>query len=223
LHVAGLKTVEASVWRKCAAIYLEKMWLGQGELDRRLVAKFSSSPVTCEMLRDLCSPAKYGVARTVPGHGPQKYLKFADMLNHYQDTVMTRVNVPDIIEQELASMRKAYGKGFPSAISKALWMMKQHPVVIYDSFAWNGLQRLGLAPGSDYRTYFNSWFKFFDKNDTQYGLADALSWLPCSPVASSLIQAGRVDASEIQRLAASQLFRNRVTDIHLYCAGGGTL
>lgn len=199
------------------------MWFGQGEQDRRLVANFSSNAVTCEMLRDLCSPAKYGVARTVPGHGPQKYLKFADMLNRYRDTAMTRANVPDIIEQELANMRKAYGKGFLSAIAKAFWMMKQHPVVIYDSYAWNGLQRLGLAPGSSYRTYFDSWFKFFDKGDTQKGLADALSWLPCSPAASSLIQARRVDASEIQRLAASELFRNRVTDIHLFYAGGGTL
>jgi hypothetical protein len=148
--------VATGVWRECAEIYLGKMWFGQGEQDRRLVSSFSNS-VTCEMLRDLCSPAKYGVARTVPGNGSQKYKRFADMLNGCRNIVMTRENVPDIIELELANMLRAYGRGFLSAITKAFWMMKQHPVVIYDSNAWTGLQRLKLEPGyNGYRTYFNS-------------------------------------------------------------------
>jgi hypothetical protein len=216
--------VETHFWRDCAEIYLEKMWFGQGEQDKRLVAEFSNGVVTCEMLRDLCSPAKYGVARTVPGHGPDKYKRFADMLNGYHNTVMTRENVPGIIEREFVNMRNTYGKGFLSAITKAFWMMKQHPVVIYDSNAWKGLQRLGLAPGSDgYPTYFNSWFRFFDDPQTQNGLDEALSWLPESSSASGLIESGRTDASEIGRLALSPLFRNRVTDIRLFYAGGGVL
>ena len=216
--------METSIWRECAKIYLEKMWFGQGEQDKRLVANFSSGVVTCEMLRDLCSPAKYGVARTVPGHGSDKYKRFADMLNGYRNTVMTRETVPGIIEREFVNMRKAYGRGFLSAITKAFWMMKQHPVVIYDSNAWKGLHRLGLAPGSDgYRTYFNSWFTFFDDAQTQNGLDEALSWLPESSSASGLIESGRADTSEIGRLALSPLFRNRVTDIRLFYAGGGVL
>jgi hypothetical protein len=212
------------MWRESAQVYLGKMWLGQGEQDKRLVANFSNGVVTCEMLRDLCSPAKYGVARTVPGHGPDKYDRFADMLNNYRNTAMTRENVPGIIEREAVNMQKAYGRGFLSAITKAFWMMKQHPVVIYDSYAWKGLHRLGLAPGNDgYRTYFNSWFRFFDDPDTRNGLDEALSWLPGSPSARGLIESGRADESEIGRLALSPLFRNRVTDIRLFYAGGGLL
>lgn len=73
---------------------------------------------------------------------------------------MTRENVPGIVDLEIGSMREAYGgRSICSAISKALWMMKRHPVVILDSFARQGLQRLGLRPGHDtYRECFNSWF-----------------------------------------------------------------
>ena len=210
-------------WRQYAEIYLDKMWFGQGELDRGLVNGFSNT-VTCEMLRDLCSPAKYGVARTVPGYGPQKYERFAKMLNGYRRTVMTRKNVPEIVERELANMLKAYGRGFLSAITKAFWMMKQHPVVIYDSYAWKGLQRLRLNPGYyGYRTYFDSWFRFFDDPDTQNSLDDALAWLPESPAANSLVEVGKASRSEITNLAASSLFRNRVTDIRLFYEGGGFL
>ena len=59
------------IWRQCAEDYLAKMWFGQGELDRQLVKDFSTGLVTCEKLRDLCSPLKYGVARTIPGHGKE--------------------------------------------------------------------------------------------------------------------------------------------------------
>ncbi len=211
-------------WKRCAEIYLEKMWFGQGELDSRLVTSFSNNVVTCEMLRDLCSPTKYGVARTVPGHGPGKYKRFAEMLNSYRNTLMTRVNVPDIIEQEGANMRRAYGRGFLSAISKAFWMMKQHPVAIYDSYAWEGLRRLGLAPGYDgYRSYFDSWFRFFDNSDTQDGLDEAVSWLQESIPARGLVKGGKIGAIEFGRLVASPLFRNRVADIRLFYEGGGVL
>jgi len=50
-----------------------------------------------------------------------------------------------------------------------------------------------------------------------------LSWLPQSPAAKALVQSSKADSQEIQRLAESALFRNRVTDIRLFYAGGGTL
>jgi hypothetical protein len=224
VQAGGDRTVETGIWRKCAEIYLEKMWFGQNEQDRWLVSAFSEGAVTCEMLRDLCSPTKYGVARTVPGHGPEKYGRFAEMLSSYRSTVMTRENVPEIIEGEFANMQKAYGRGFLSAITKAFWMMKQHPVVIYDSKARSGLRQLRPAPEyEDYRSYFNAWFRFFDDPHTQNGLDDGLSWLPESPAARALIKGGKTDSEEIQRLSASTLFRNRATDIRLFYAGGGVL
>ena len=216
--------METDIWRRSAEIYLEKMWFGQNEQDRRLVLAFSRGAVTCEMLRDLCSPAKYGVARTVPGHGPGKYERFAEMLNRHRDTVMTKQNTAEIVEGSLADMQVAYGKGFLSAITKALWMMKQHPVVIYDSNARAGLRKLRPAREyKDYRSYFDAWFRFFDEPDTQSGLDDGLSWLPHSPAAKALVRSSKADSQEIQRLAESALFRNRVTDIRLFYAGGGTL
>lgn len=216
--------METDIWRRSAEIYLQKMWFGQNEQDRRLVRKFSRGAVTCEMLRDLCSPAKYGVARTVPGHGPGKYERFAEMLNSHRDTAMTKQNTPAIIERSLADMQLIYGRGFLSAITKALWMMKQHPVVIYDSNARGGLRKLRPAPEyKDYRSYFDAWFRFFEEPDTQTGLDDGLSWLPESPAAKVLVQSGKADSREIQRLAESELFRNRVMDIRLFYAGGGTL
>lgn len=80
---AGERAMETDIWRRSAEIYLEKMWFGQNQQDRRLVSAFSHGAVTCEMLRDLCSPAKYGFARTLPGHGPRKYERFAEMLNRH--------------------------------------------------------------------------------------------------------------------------------------------
>lgn len=55
-----LSVVETALWRECAEIYLAKMWFGQDEQDKRLVASFSNGAVTCEMLRDLCSRGNTG-------------------------------------------------------------------------------------------------------------------------------------------------------------------
>lgn len=147
-------------WRECAEHYLEQWW-GQ---DRRFVEEFSDGEVTCETLRRFFY--WYGVARTIPGNveklgAEKKYKSFADMLNNYRDSAITRENVPEIIDVEVVKMGTAYGRYPWSATSKAFWMMKQHPVVIYDNYAWRGLQKLRLAPGyKTYRQYFNSWFRF---------------------------------------------------------------
>jgi hypothetical protein len=74
-------------------------------------------------------------------------------------------------------------------------MMKRHPVVIFDNFAWQGLQRLGLKPGdSTYREYFDLWFRFFEQEDTKDGLDDALEWLRNSPYTQSLLEEGYIRA-----------------------------
>ena len=144
-------------WRRCAECYIEEIWWPQ---DRDLLRHFAG-PVTNTLLHSLC--VSYRVARTIPGSGLAKYQPFVDMLNSHRETVLTKENTPEIIEDELANMYKIFGKNILSAITKALWMMKQHPVAIYDSYAWEGLRRLGLKPGyGGYRAYYEAWFKFFD-------------------------------------------------------------
>jgi hypothetical protein len=148
----------------------------------------------------------------VPGSGPDKYKQFAAMLNGYRETTIERQDVPSIIEKELASMKSVYQKGFLSAITKAFWMMKGHPIVIYDSNARKGLRYFSLDPGrhSDYRTYFDSWFSFFDRPEIQLGLTDAADWL---------LEKKKIQDEQLRNFIKSEHFRNRVTDIRLFFAG----
>lgn len=195
--------------RWCARHYL-KQWC---EGDREFFLGFSGG-VTCELLRKMC--LNYEVDRTVPGHGLEKYKQFAEMLDRYRKTEVTLQTVPEIIEEELENMRRAYGKPFLSAITKAFWMMKRHPVVIYDSKARKGLRHYGFPPGhSNYRLYFNSWFKFFDTDDTKHGLDDALAWLRKS---STVPKKHKLPTEEFEELAGSEWFRNRVVDMRLFYA-----
>lgn len=212
-------------WRQYAQIYLERMWFGQGELDRRLVETFKN-PVTCEMLAGLFS--MYGVARNFLGNDTERYQGFVEMLNSYRDTEMTRDKVPGIIERELDNMNKIYGFNPLSATTKSFWMMKQHPIVIRDKYSCEGLKSRGFAPSDSYRSYFDCWFKFFDDPETQKGLDDALSRLPDSAAAQKIVKRGGEGkgeevAAEIRWLADSQLMRNRVTDMRLFYEGGGFL
>jgi hypothetical protein len=203
-------------WRGCAENYLKVTWI---PFDRAAVPDFVVGKLTCETLNHLC--VEYSVARTIPGNGTGKYRQFLDMLNRHRETVMTRENVPCIIEQELSNMRQAYGAGFLSAITKAFWMMRQHPVVIYDGYAWEGLRRLGLEPGYDgYRSYYASWFRFFDNRNTQRELDEALSWLPESEYIRGLIRDGVMDAPSLKSISDSQWLRNRVADRYLTRIGG---
>jgi len=134
---------------------------------------------------------------------------------------MTKQNTTFVIEQELANMDQIYGKNFLSAITKAFWMMKQHPIVIYDSYAWEGLKRLRFAPGySRYSTYYDAWFRFFDNPDTQRSLDEAVSWLPRSPYAQRLLDKGKTDVASLKSIAESQWLRNRVADRYLTTTGG---
>lgn len=210
-----------ATWRQCAEYYLKELWCPD---DRRLVRAFSATEVTCDVLHDLC--CRYGVVRTIPGRVEEvgvdkKYGPLAKMLNSNRAKAMAREDVAEIIDREVINMRKEYGRNLWSAISKAFWMMKQHPVVIFDKFAWQGLQRLRLAPGyKTYREYFDSWFRFFEQADTKRGLDDALEFLPSSPCVQDLLLTGDLDASELSRLTDSVWFRNRVTDIRLCCEGG---
>lgn len=204
-------------WRRCAIEYLE-FWCS---IDRQLVRDFSTE-ITCTKLADLFSPKKYKVARTVRGHGPEKYVPFAQMLNALRDVAATRESVPAIVEQACCDASKLYGKLLPSAISKALWMMKGHPVVIYDRLATKGLRRTGYPFGGLYQPYFAAWFGFFDKPDTKAILDDVTAWIPSSPDARKLVEMGQIGGIELMDLAACPRFRNRVLDVWLFNKGSSS-
>jgi hypothetical protein len=211
----AVSTIAKGSWRWCAEDYLKEIWWPQ---DRQLVREFSGK-VNCEMLHNLC--VLYRVARTVPGYGIEKYLPFVEMLNSYRETVMTKESVPEIIEQELSKMVQVYGRSFLSAITKAFWMMKQHPIAIYDSYARRGLRRRRLSSSyPSYREYHRAWFDFFEHPDTRNAINDVISWLPESPSVQSLLRSGELDAHELRSLSESMWFRNRVADRRLCFEGG---
>ncbi len=106
---------------------------------------FSSGTLTCEAVDEVCR--KYRVNRNFEGYSIRKYQMFADILNAHRMTQLTKHNVSGVVTQMLTEMRVACGKLLTSAVTKAFWTMKQHPVVIYDAYAWEGLRRLGLSPG----------------------------------------------------------------------------
>lgn len=204
------KVTDIASWQSCAEYYLRDLY----PLDRDFVRQFSGRQVTCEMLRELASRDNYGVARSIPGRIEElgvegKYRPFANMLNKYQTATMTRETVPDIIDREVENMREPYkGNHLWSAISKAFWMMKQHPVVIYDSYADKGLRIEGLRPGdTTYRQYFEAWFQFFERDDTVNALNETVSWAKVSY------------SSEVHSIPQSWL-RNRFADIWLAVRGG---
>jgi len=206
-------------FRSCAEYYLDQWYT----LDRDLVAGFSNRPVTCKVLADMASPRKYKVARTISGHGVAKYQPLADLLNAHRATSMTRDNVPTVMEHAVSQMAKFYSRQFVSALSKAFWMMKGHPVVIYDSQAREGLRHHGLPAGDgDYRVYFKSWYTVFDDPKTQQGLDDAVEWLLTSGNAKRLIAKYATTLHEVERLVRSDSFRNRVLDIYFFYYRGAS-
>ncbi|PYX06411.1 MAG: hypothetical protein DMG85_13370, partial [Acidobacteria bacterium] len=74
-----------------------------------------------------------------------------------------------------------------------------------------GLRYFNLNPGdNDYRTYFNSWFTFFDRRETQDGLTDAVEWL---------LKTKKIKDENLRDFVKSDDFRNRVTDMRLFYAG----
>lgn len=197
----------------------------QNDLDKTLVEEFKAG-VSCENLHSLFS--KYGVIRTIPLNVPRRLERFVDMLKKYEDKQINRQEFPGIVEKELEDLRKIYGKGPLSAITKAFFMTKpQHSsaIAIYDGNTWEGLHRRGLEPGyNGYSAYHKAWFIFFDDPATEKGLKDALAWLPESPAAKRLLaERGEAVAAEINTLAAGPLMRNRVTDMRLFYEGGGYL
>lgn len=227
VSVAPTTAPEKGSWRWCAENYLINIWW---EMDRQFIQQFSGA-VTCSILDELCRI--YRVARTIPGMFMTKYQPLADALNRHagtvftrsaaaQRTVLTRDDVPLIVEGELTALFRAYGRDPLSALTKGLWMMKQHPVVIYDSTAYEGMKLVGLKPGYRYQSYYDAWFEFFERPETQNAIDDAVAWAPTCPSAVRLVAAQKISSESLNDFIASPGFRNRVLDRWLTFKGGAT-
>jgi hypothetical protein len=211
-------------FRESAEHYL-RQWCDAGrkgrfgeDTDWKFVRQFQKD-VTCEGLARLC--VCYTVARTIPGKDPthEKYRAFANILNRDRNIYLTLENMPGFIEGRVKELEKHYGKRFLSAITKAFWMVKQHPVIIYDSNARKGLRRVGLSPGSgDYSRYVASWLEFYRRPKVSQQLSAALEWLPKSQASRSLREQG-ITSGQVRALGVKPWFRDRVTDIYLFSVG----
>jgi len=206
----------ARSWRDCADYYLRGLWFPQ---DRQLIAKFSGAIISCDAVDELCRT--YQVHRNFEGCGAQRYQAFANFLNTLRLTRITRDNLVLIVNQGIIALGEAYGKNLISAVTKALWMIQQHPVAIYDRKARNGLSACGLLSGEgDYRIYCDSWFVFYDRPDTQSGIDDAVSWLSGSRCAQEILGSGKLQISEFEQFTKSEMLRNRIADMRLASLGG---
>lgn len=200
-------------FRECAAHYLDQWY----RTDQRYVKDFSGGPVEVEQLSKMCRD--YKVARTVPGKGDERSREFAEMLERYRNRKLTTENAPEIISKETEKMREVYGNGkrFLSAITKAFWMMKGHPVAIYDSNVRRGLRMVGLDPGGgDYCVYYRSWFEYFERKDVKRDVGRALEWLQISPCPRCFMGESILSPTGLRKLVRSERFRNRVVDMHLF-------
>jgi hypothetical protein len=204
----------AKSFKLCAMHYLTMWW----ETDRRFIKNFSRHRIEPAALREMC--IAYGVNRNVSGRGAKRYTQFATMLQRYQRIRIPPSKVPSVVEKELDNMREAYGESVLSAITKALWMLKGHPVVVYDNFACQGLRESGLScHDRNYAEYFAAWFEFFSLRDTQRSIGDAQEWLLCSDFVRSLAKEWNLSWDETREFIGSERFRNRVLDKYLWHLG----
>ena len=190
------------------------------ETDRSFVEQFSRD-FTCSELNRFC--VCYAVHRTIPGISDttySKYQAFVDMLKRHRHTLVKREQVPHFIGERVDEMAHHYGKRFLSAVTKAFWMLRQHPIVIVDSYACKALRRLGFpATEGEYSRYVESWLELSGRPKESKELSDALTWLPDSPASRSLQDRGIATSEEVRNWAKQPWFRDRVIDMYLWFAG----
>ena len=188
------------------------------ETDNSFVEQFTRD-FTCTELHRFC--VCYAVHRTIPGKDPthKKYQPFVDMLKRHRQTPVTREDAVRFIGERVDELVQHYGKGRPlSAVTKAFWMVKQHPMIIFDNNVSRGLGRLGLPTG-DYTRYVNSWLELSRRPKECKELLEALMWLPESPPARSLENRGIATTGQVRKWAEEPWFHDRVIDMYLWFAG----
>jgi hypothetical protein len=139
-------------------------------------------------------PMKFDVARGLARLEPA-----LDILDGFRSPALTPTTFVDAVNTVRREFAIAYGKSdLLSAATKLLWLVHQHPVVIFDG---NVKTALG-ASGSDYDMYLHLWNQRFQELEPEIRQATA-----------ALQRQGVGPAGE-------EWFRRRVLDIHLWYVGG---
>lgn len=120
------------------------------------------------------------------------------------------------------SLKESYGKELVSAASKFLWFRFKSPIVIYDSYAFEGLKRLGFVPNPKLFTDFAAWYaEYVDAWRTKFEDCERQIEAACNELSQfkKFTAAATMSDGEINQLAGGRWFRERVFDWYLTCIG----
>ena len=200
---------------KYAAAYYLWFWL---TVDMELVRDINEHHFTTGSLDTLFK--KYRVHRTFKGSGPERLNHCAAILNEPEKKPELQDDMIMAVQSLTRRVAKIYEKNCLSAVSKALWMRWQHPVIIYDGNALRGLKLFGFRESlTDYCSYYHKWIDFFNRTTTQAEVDAACAWLPTSHYARSIIDKKGATQDQIDGWVKTDWFRNRIVDIRLWIRG----
>ncbi len=121
-----------------------------------------------------------------------------EILDDFRATPLTGESFVAAVTSVRRRFAVAYGKNdLLSAATKFLWLMHQHPVVIYDT---NVRDALG-SPDGDYGLYLQLWDQRYEQH------------------AAEILRATKALARTTDVPADTEWFRRRVLDIHLWNIG----
>ncbi|CAN1600807.1 hypothetical protein LOY35_13980 [Pseudomonas sp. B21-028] len=166
-----------------------------------------------ESLEAFVRAAKYyKVTRNFPIDESESRLQGALDLVKSVSGKLTEKNVCESVNQLALEFEKRYGRNAVSAASKFLWLRHKSPVVIFDSRARKWLNSNGYkVPANDYEGYRKQWLVAFA--DYRVEIEEA-----CTALVSvkDFSMAFDSDAKEIESIAASLWFQERVFDKYLW-------
>jgi hypothetical protein len=115
-----------------------------------------------------------------------------------------------------------YHKKLVSAASKFLWFRFKNPVIIYDSYAYRGLELIGFAPDRRWSNDHTKWYpEYVSAWRDQYGKLRFAICQACSDLVAvkKFTSAYAIEEDRLQKLVAEEWFRERVFDAYLMLRG----
>jgi len=128
------------------------------------------------------------------------------------------------------SLKSFYSRELVSASSKFLWFRFRSPIVIYDSFAYEGLRRSclsfnkqGFNPNRHFVDRYTDWYReYAEEWRRQYLSMRAIICHACGelPAFKKFTPAFDIEDSALHELVENEWFRERVFDSFLMLLGG---
>lgn len=188
-----------------AALQFARWWI---EKERGYVSGIASGDRARQLAALRAAAGYFRVARNFPtafdvGQGLERLAPALDALLAHSDEVVDQSNLPHAISVLRRALGDAYGgRDLLSAATKFLWILRQDPVVIFDSQA-----RIALgAPAQDYEKYLSLWREGYNR------IHDVLAEACTDQQVLSVL--GTESAA-----ATREWFHGRVYDIYLWNAG----